>query len=124
MHVGESSKITCGRQGALDERPYPPFCRNSSSNFRTSRTSRSSLRIWTSFLAVLSALTNADAVTYVTQGSDSCHCQARRARRTLITVSRGTQSKLHGTDSHWRLQNRPPRKGVYKDAGSPRSRNY
>ena len=42
MHVGESSKIYTGRHASLGERPYPPFSKKLSSNFRTSNRSRSS----------------------------------------------------------------------------------
>src|ERR1700689_2514662 len=42
MQLGESSKMNCGLHGVRTERPYPPFSRKLSSNFRTSNKSRSS----------------------------------------------------------------------------------
>src|SRR5215469_13342335 len=46
IHVGESSKMSWGLQRALGDLPYPPSSRNLSSNFKTSKRSRSSFCIW------------------------------------------------------------------------------
>src|SRR5215469_1390342 len=45
IHVGESSKISGDLQRAVGDLPYPPSSRNLSSNFRTSKRSRSSFCI-------------------------------------------------------------------------------
>src|SRR6266581_7275188 len=89
MQVGESSKINCGLQGALGECPYAPFSKNSSSNFRTSRRSRSSfcilhphisLEVWTLIPGI--------AVTLVTLQRDIGHRAAVPASHRNVVTGR------------------------------------